>query len=66
MQTLNRYHENITKTCLSQKKIMFVATTHNFGATKNVFCRDKTFVVTKMILVAAPTNDTRKAWTLKY
>ena len=25
---------------------------------EDVFCRDKTFVATKMILMAAPTNDT--------
>ena len=32
---------------------------HTFVATKDVFCvcHDKTFVATKMILVAAPTND---------
>ena len=34
-------------------KPMFV-----FVATKHVFCRDKTFVATKMILVAALANDT--------
>ena len=33
---------------------------HLFVATKDVFCvcRDKTFVVTKIVIVAAPTNDT--------
>ena len=30
---------------------------HTFAATKDVFCSDKTFVATKIILVAAPAND---------
>ena len=33
----------------------FVAT--NTGLSGNIFCRNKTFVATKMILVAAPAND---------
>ena len=49
---------------------MFVATEyvfcrdkHVFVATKHVFCRDKTFVsvATKMVLVAAPANDSCQA-----
>ena len=34
---------------------------HTFVATKDVFCQDETFVVTKRILVAAPANDTAPA-----
>ena len=57
-----------TKICRDKNiKVIFVATSfkHVFVATKHVFCRnyfcrDKTrvFVATKMILVAAPSNDT--------
>ena len=36
---------------------MFVATSILLFAAKNVFCRDNTFVATKMILVAAPASD---------
>ena len=41
---------------------MFVVTNiccdkHTFVAPKDVFCRDKSFVMTKMILVATPAND---------
>ena len=59
----------MTNTCLSQQK--FCCNKHTFAVTKDVFCWDKhvfvttnTFVATKlllkqkMILVAAPTNDT--------
>ena len=40
--------------------IIFVATKDVFCRDKHKhgFCRDKTFVATKMILVAAPANDT--------
>ena len=31
---------------------------HTFVATKHAFCRDKSFVATKLILVTAPANDT--------
>ena len=31
---------------------------HTFVVTKEVVCHDKTFIAMKMILVAAPTNDT--------
>ena len=43
------------KTILSQQ--FFFRDKHTFVTTKNVFCHDKTFVATKMILLAAPTND---------
>ena len=39
---------------------MFVTTEvllHTFVVTKDMFCCNKTFVATKMILVAAPAND---------
>ena len=57
-----------SKSCLSQQ--IFVVTNtqyfcHNksllWQATKDVFCCDKTFVMTKMRLVAAPTNDSHWA-----
>ena len=35
--------------------------THTFVETKDVFCRHKTFVATKMILGAAPANNTVQA-----
>ena len=33
---------------------------HFFVSTKDVFCRDKTFVAAKIILVAAPANDRKQ------
>ena len=55
-----------TKLCLSRQK--FCRDKHTFVATKDVFCRkimfvatNKTFVATKMIIVAAPANDRRFA-----
>ena len=35
----------------------FCCDKHTFVATKDVFCRDKSFDAIKMILVAAPPND---------
>ena len=58
----------VTKLCLLWQKHVFVATNiilsrekfchdkHTFAVTKDVFCHE-TFVATKMLLVAAPTND---------
>ena len=43
------------KTC--RDKHTFAARKHVFCRDKHVFCRHKTFVATKMILVAAPAND---------
>ena len=50
-----------TKVCLSRQnicsdKIMFCLDKHTFVATN--ICREKSFVATKIILVAAPANDT--------
>ena len=45
------------KNMLVATKDVFCDDKHAFVATKRV-CRDKTFVATKMVLVAAPANDT--------
>ena len=38
---------------------MFCHDKHTFVVTEDVFCSDKSFVATKLILVAAPTNDSQ-------
>ena len=44
--------------CLSrQKYALFCHDKHTSVPTKDMFCRDKTFVVTKIIRVAAPANN---------
>ena len=54
----------LTSFYVCRDKIMFVATNiilsrQKFCCGKQVFYHDKTFVATKMALVAAPTNDKR-------
>ena len=46
----------VTNTPLSQQK--FCHDKHAFVMTKDAFCRDKTFVVSKSILGGVPANDT--------
>ena len=44
-----------TKVCLLRQNVC--RGKHTFVMAKDVFCRDKTFVATKMILEAAPASD---------
>ena len=57
--SLSHLHDSNTIIGGSCHKYNFCRDKHNFAATEDVFCRDKSMLVAaKMILVAAPVNDT--------
>ena len=47
-----------TRVCRDKSKLYVCRDKHTFVATKDYFCLDKKIVATKIILVAAPANDT--------
>ena len=49
---------NKSKLCLSRQT--FCHGKHTSVATEDMFCQDKTFVATKLIFVAVPTNGTKQ------
>ena len=48
----------VTKLCLSRQT--FCHGRHTCVATEDVFCQDKAFVATKLMLVAVPASDTKQ------